>query len=231
MNAPESMVRTELLQLASIRKSYRLGQTEVPALKDVTLSIGRGEFTALMGPSGSGKSTLLNICGLIDRPDAGVCRMVGEDTTAMSGEDLTFVRRERIGFVFQGFNLVPVMTVEENVELPLLLNGDALPMRKEAVREVLEQVGLTEFGGRRPDELSGGQRQRVAIARALVKSPQLVIADEPTANLDGETATQIISLMHELGRFSAVTFLIATHDSRMADRCDRVVRMSDGVLQ
>jgi putative ABC transport system ATP-binding protein len=231
MNAPESIVKTELLHLASIRKSYRLGQTEVPALKDVTLSIERGEFTALMGPSGSGKSTLLNICGLIDRPDAGVCRMGGEDTTIMSEEDLTYVRRERIGFVFQGFNLVPVMTVAENVELPLLLNGEPSPAREGAVRDVLEQVGLTELSQRRPDELSGGQRQRVAIARALVKSPQLVIADEPTANLDGETARQIISLMHELGRSGAVTFLIATHDSRMADRCDRLVRMSDGVLQ
>ena len=231
MNAPETLLKAELLHLADIRKTYLLGQSQVPALRDVTLPIYRGEFTALMGPSGSGKSTLLNICGLVDRPDSGQCNINGQDTTAMSEEELTLVRRERIGFVFQGFNLIPVMTVAENVELPLLLNGEATATRNQAVNQVLAQVGLTDLGQRRPDELSGGQRQRVAIARALVKAPHLVIADEPTANLDGETARQIIALMHELGRSATVTFLIATHDSRMADGCDRVLHMSDGVLQ
>lgn len=221
----------ELIRLEGIKKSYRMGQAEVSALRDVTLTIHKGEFVALMGPSGSGKSTVLNICGLVDQPSAGSCWIDGQDTDRLSQRDLTLVRREKIGFVFQGFNLVPVMTAFENVEYPLLLAGLAPKARRDGVRHMLDRVGLADFEHRRPDELSGGERQRVAIARALVKAPKLVVADEPTANLDSATANQIIELMHELGRSNGITFLIATHDTRMASQCDRVINLSDGVLQ
>ena len=221
----------ELIRLERIKKSYRMGQAEVSALRNVTLTIHKGEFVALMGPSGSGKSTVLNICGLVDQPSAGSCWIDGQNTDRLSQRDLTLIRREKIGFVFQGFNLVPVMTTFENVEYPLLLAGLAPKARRDGVRHMLDRVGLADLERRRPDELSGGERQRVAIARALVKAPKLVVADEPTANLDSATANQIIELMHELGRSNGITFLIATHDTRMASQCDRVINLSDGVLQ
>jgi putative ABC transport system ATP-binding protein len=222
---------SELIRVEGVGKTYHLGKTEVEALHDISLTIHGGEFTALMGPSGSGKSTLLNICGLIDRPSHGRCLIDGVDTAPMSEDDLTLLRREKIGFVFQGFNLIPVMSVRDNVEFPLMVAGVPAKKSAAAVEAVLDQVGLRDLARRLPDELSGGQRQRVAIARALVATPRLVIADEPTANLDGETATHIIDMMQELGRSRGVTFLIATHDSRMVNRCDRVVALVDGRLQ
>jgi putative ABC transport system ATP-binding protein len=231
MNAPMRVTTDELIRVESVGKTYQLGKTEVNALQDVSLTLHGGEFTALMGPSGSGKSTLLNICGLIDRPTRGSCRIDGVDTSSMSEDELTLLRREKIGFVFQGFNLVPVMSVRDNVEFPLMVAGVPARRSKAAVESVLDQVGLRDMARRLPDELSGGQRQRVAIARALVGTPRLVIADEPTANLDGDTAAHIIDMMQALGRSRGVTFLIATHDSRMVNRCDRVVALSDGRLQ
>lgn len=220
-----------LLELTHVSKSYHLGNTTVPALKSVDLALQEGEFTALKGPSGSGKSTLLNLCGLLDTADTGAHRLKGEVINHASQHRLTELRRKLIGFVFQGFNLVPVMTVFENVEYPLLLSGVNLKQRTLAVNSLLERVGLVDFHHHRPDQLSGGQRQRVAVARALVKRPQLVIADEPTANLDGDTASSIIDLMHSMAKESQCTFLIATHDERMAVRCDRIVHLVDGVLQ
>jgi putative ABC transport system ATP-binding protein len=231
MNAPLRITTGELIRVEGVGKTYRLGKTEVDALQDVSLTIHGGEFTALMGPSGSGKSTLLNICGLIDRPTRGRCRIDGMDTSSMSEDELTLLRREKIGFVFQGFNLVPVMSVRDNVELPLMVAGVPAKRSRAAVDSVLDQVGLRDLARRLPDELSGGQRQRVAIARALVGTPRLVIADEPTANLDGDTAAHIIDMMQALGRERGVTFLIATHDSRMVNHCDRVVALNDGRLQ
>ena len=231
MNAPQRITTGELIRVEGVGKTYQLGKTEVDALQDVSLTIHGGEFTALMGPSGSGKSTLLNICGLIDRPTRGSCRIDGVDTSSLSEDELTLVRREKIGFVFQGFNLVPVMSVRDNVEFPLMVAGVPAKRSKAAVESVLDQVGLRDMARRLPDELSGGQRQRVAIARALVGTPRLVIADEPTANLDGDTAAHIIDMMQALGRERGVTFLIATHDSRMVNRCDRVVALNDGRLQ
>ncbi|ABQ26616.1 ABC transporter ATP-binding protein [Geotalea uraniireducens] len=219
-----------LLRLDGVSKSYWMGQAYVPAVRAVTLAVRSGEFAALMGPSGSSKSTLLNICGLVDRPDTGYVKLEGVEMGRLSPEELTMVRREKIGFVFQGFNLVPVMTTFENVEYPLFLANVPAKARQERVHEMLERVGLAELEQRRPDELSGGQRQRVAIARALVKVPKLVIADEPTANLDSVTANQIVEVMHDLGRLSGTTFLIATHDPRLTGLCDRVITMSDGVL-
>ena len=223
--------RQDLIRLESVSKSYAMGAVPVAALREISLSIEAGEFAALTGPSGSGKSTLLNICGLVDRPDAGRLFIDGQAMGDLPERALTYVRREKIGFVFQGFNLVPVMTAYENVEFPLFLAGTAAAERRGQVNHMLDRVGLIDQAQRRPDELSGGQRQRVAIARALVKRPRLVVADEPTANLDGATATQIIDLMHELGRSNGTTFVIATHDARVTSRCDRSILLTDGVLQ
>ncbi|OFX20850.1 MAG: ABC transporter [Anaeromyxobacter sp. RBG_16_69_14] len=219
-----------MLLLEGVAKSYRTGQVTVPALRGVSLDVGLGEFVALTGPSGSGKSTLLHICGLIDAPDAGRYELLGRDTGRLSPRELAVVRREKLGFIFQGFNLVPVLTALENVEVPLLLAGAPRAERAARARAAIEAVGLRGLERRRPDELSGGQRQRVAIARALVGQPKLVLADEPTANLDGATAAQVIDLMRELGRTRDVTFIVATHDGRMAAHCDRVVALKDGTL-
>jgi putative ABC transport system ATP-binding protein len=222
---------TPLIRLEGVSKTYGAGDARIHALRAVTLTVQRGEFVGLTGPSGSGKSTLLNICGLLDAPDEG-CYWFGRDaTSALSQHVLTLLRREAIGFVFQGFNLVPVMSAYDNVEYPLFLGGVVPAARKQRVRAMLATVGLAQSAHRRPDELSGGQRQRVAIARALIKRPKLVIADEPTANLDSATAAQIIELMRELGSADGTTFLIATHDTRMVEHCTRVLALHDGALQ
>jgi putative ABC transport system ATP-binding protein len=219
------------IALTRIVKHYRMGEEDIPALRGIDLDVAPGAFVAVRGPSGSGKSTLLNICGLIDSFDAGQYLLAGEDVGGLDEAARTMIRRRRIGFVFQSYNLVPVMSVRDNVEYPLLLAGLPTGERRTRVDEILGQVGLTGLADRRPDQLSGGQRQRVAIARALVKSPTLVIADEPTANLDTATASQVIDLMKELGQRHGATFLIATHDDRMTAHCDQVRAMTDGVLQ
>ncbi len=222
---------TNLIELRDVSKSYHLGDAAVPALKQINMCIHRGEFIALQGPSGSGKSTLLNLCGLLDRANSGNYLFNGIEINNQSQKLLTDLRRQQIGFVFQGFNLIPVMTVFENVEYPLLLTEMSAKTRSKRVVEMLSRVGLENLLNYRPDHLSGGQRQRVAVARALVKKPNLVIADEPTANLDSETAATVIDLMHEMARESRSTFLIATHDERMASRCDRTLQLRDGVIQ
>ena len=224
-------MNASVIELSGISKRYLLGDTEVQALKGVELAVPRGAFVAVREPSGSGKSTLLNICGLIDGFDAGSYRLEDQDVGGLDEIARTLIRRSRIGFVFQTYNLVPVMTVRENVEYPLLLAGIEDQERNRRVDEILQQVGLADRAGHRPDLLSGGQRQRTAIARALVKAPALVIADEPTANLDTATANQVIDLMRELGHRHGATFLIATHDERMTARCDAVRVMIDGELQ
>jgi putative ABC transport system ATP-binding protein len=228
--SPSPSPSQPLLKLRDVARSYRTGQVIVPALRGVSLDVGAGELVALVGPSGSGKSTLLHVCGLIDAPDAGSYAFDGQETRRLSPAAQTRLRRECIGFVFQGFNLVPVLNAFENVEVPLLLSGTPRAERRRRVREALEAVGLTAEAGRRPDRLSGGQRQRVAIARALVKRPRLVLADEPTANLDGATAAQVLEVMRALGRAQVATFLVATHDLRVTDHCDRTVALKDGVL-
>jgi len=217
--------------LQGISKTYRQGAHTAVALRGVDLEVMGGELLALTGPSGSGKSTLLNICGLIDTPDQGEYRL---DTRLMNRLDergRALLRREAIGFVFQGFNLVPVMSVADNIEYPLLLSQLASGERQRRVADMLARVSLSEFAERRPDELSGGQRQRVAIARALVKRPRLVIADEPTASLDSATAEQMLLLLQELCHTEGSACLIATHDERLIARCDRCVTLRDGVLQ
>jgi putative ABC transport system ATP-binding protein len=225
------MTASLAIALTGIVKHYRMGEEDIPALRGVDLTVAPGTFAAVRGPSGSGKSTLLNICGLIDAPDAGRYLLAGQDVAGLDEEARTLIRRRAIGFVFQSYNLVPVMSVRDNVEYPLLLLGLPLDERRRRVDEILAQVGLAGLADRRPDQLSGGQRQRVAIARALVKSPTLVIADEPTANLDTATAAQVIDLMRALGHQHGATFLIATHDDRMTAHCDTVHAITDGVLQ
>lgn len=220
-----------VVALRGIHKTYRLGLHTIPALQGVDLSVARGELLALTGPSGSGKSTILNLCGLIDTPDSGEIELNGQPVKGLSENALTLLRRDALGFVFQSFNLVPVMTVAENVDYPLFLAGVPAPERRQRVADQLAAVGLSEHAHHRPDALSGGQRQRVAIARALVKRPKLVIADEPTASLDSHTADQVLNLMRERGHAQGAAFVIATHDSRLTARCDRVVALLDGRIQ
>jgi len=217
-----------VLRLRGVHKTYRLGQHVVPALQGVDLELHEGEMLALTGPSGSGKSTILNLAGLVDRADAGEVTLRGREVTSLDETAATLLRRDAIGFVFQGFNLVPVMTVAENVDYPLFIAGVAPAERRARVAAMLAAVGLDAHAEHRPDALSGGQRQRVAIARALVKQPALVIADEPTANLDSATADQVLELMRAQGHARRAAFLIATHDERLLARCDRVLRLRDG---
>ncbi len=220
-----------VVELRGVHKTYRLGAHVIPALQGVDLSVQRGELLALTGPSGSGKSTILNLCGLIDTADRGDIVLNGQTVNGLNETQRTLLRRDALGFVFQNFNLVPVMTVAENVDYPLFLAGVAKQERRERVAAQLQAVGLQDHAQHRPDALSGGQRQRVAIARALVKRPRLVIADEPTASLDSHTADQVLELMRERGHAEGAAFVIATHDSRLTGRCDRVLALLDGRLQ
>ena len=221
---------TPVLRLRGVHKTYHLGQHEVKALQGVDLDLFPGELLALTGPSGSGKSTLLHIAGLIDRMDAGSAELRGQAVTNLNATQATLLRRDALGFIFQGFNLVPVMTAAENVEYPLFLAEVPERERQARVAAMLQSVGLAEHGQHRPDALSGGQRQRVAIARALIKRPAVVIADEPTASLDSATAEQMLGLMRELGHAQGSAFLIATHDERLVPRCDRVLHLRDGLI-
>jgi len=217
-----------LVEVERVSKRYPLDHSFVAALEDASLAIEHGEFLAVVGPSGSGKSTLLNLIGCLDRPTGGRILVGGVDVTTLSPAGSAALRRSQIGFVFQTFNLIPVFTAWENVEYPLLLARTPERERRRRVAEALESVGLAERAGHRPDLLSGGERQRVAVARAIVHRPALVLADEPTANLDTRSATQLIGLMHDLNRRLGVTFLFSTHDQRLLDYTARTVRLCDG---
>jgi putative ABC transport system ATP-binding protein len=219
------------VELHAVFKTYHLGSHVIPALQGVDLTVQRGELLALTGPSGSGKSTILNLCGLIDTPDSGDVVLGGQHVNQMDEIQRTLLRRDALGFVFQSFNLVPVMTVFDNVDYPLFIAGVPADERRDRVAAQLKAVGLQDHAQHRPDALSGGQRQRVAIARALIKAPKLVIADEPTAALDSHTADQVLDLMRERCHAEGAAFVIATHDSRLTDRCDRVLALLDGKLQ
>ena len=221
----QPIIRTQM-----VKKTYTLGRTEVPALRGLTLDIQPGEFTAISGPSGSGKTTLLNLLGLIDSPTSGSVFLDGCEIRYNGLSNLHSVRLEKLGFIFQTFNLIPVLTAYENVEYPLLLTGKKSSQRKELVEHVLKDVKLWEFRKHKPNELSGGQRQRVAIARALVNTPKLVLADEPTANIDSVTASEILDLMHTLNEEEDVTFLFSTHDPVVIEHAGRVVRLHDGMI-
>ena len=220
-----------VVELHGVHKTYHLGEHVIRALQGIDLSVQPGELLALTGPSGSGKSTILNLCGLIDTPDCGDIMLGGVKVDGLDETQRTLMRRDTLGYVFQNFNLVPVMTVAENVDYPLFIAGVPLAERRQRVAAQLQAVGLHEHAQHRPDALSGGQRQRVAIARALVKRPRLVIADEPTASLDSHTADQVLELMRELGHAEGAAFVIATHDSRLTSRCDRVLDLLDGRLK
>jgi len=217
-----------LIKLTGVSKSYALGAVEVKALEAVDLEIGRGDFLALAGPSGSGKTTLLNLIGCIDKPTGGRIVIDGADVTAVPLHRLAATRRDTLGFIFQTFNLIPVLTAYENVEYPLLLKGVPRRERDARVRRWLDHVDIAAQAKQRPDQLSGGQRQRVAIARAMVVEPKLVLADEPTANLDSETAIRILDLLAALNAETNTTFVFATHDQELIGRAARCVRLRDG---
>lgn len=218
---------SSLCDVQGVKKRYRMGDLDVVALAGVSVSVQAGEFTVFSGPSGSGKSTLLNLIGCLDRPSEGKVFLEGKDVATLSDSDLGDTRARRIGFIFQSFNLIPVLTAYENVELALRLAGQTSGTDAK-VKKALADVGLADYANRRPSQLSGGQQQRVAIARALVKSPALVIADEPTANLDSKNGSAILDLMREMNTRDGITFLFSTHDAMVMQRARRIVSLLDG---
>ncbi|MEX2443404.1 MAG: ABC transporter ATP-binding protein [Alkalispirochaeta sp.] len=220
-----------LITLQNVTKDYPLGKTTIHALRGIDLSISEGEFAAIAGPSGCGKTTLLNIVGCIDHPTTGSVRLRNRELHALSDTEEAGLRLREIGFIFQSFNLIPVLTVEENVAFPAVLAGTPKPERREMTKHLLEAVGISEYAHHRPDELSGGQRQRVAVARALVNHPSLVIADEPTANLDSETGDRIVDLMRTLNTRDRVTFLFSTHNPEILKYAGRTIRLRDGLIE
>ena len=217
-----------VVALRDVTKLYTQGSLEVQALRGLDLTVGKGEFTALIGPSGSGKTTTLNLVGGLDSPTSGSVIVEGVDLGGLNRKELSHLRRDRIGFVFQSYNLIPVLTAYENAEMVMWVQGVPARERRERVMDLLAAVGLDGMEDRRPTELSGGQQQRVAIARAIASDPAVVLADEPTANVDSETAETLISLMETLNRDRGVTFLFSTHDHRVVERVKRVVRLVDG---
>ncbi len=221
-----------IIQLTQAKKNYMLGKTVVEAVKGVDISIEAGDFISIAGPSGSGKSTILNMIGLIDTPTSGDVIIDGKSTALLKDRVLTDLRHDFIGFIFQSFNLIPVLTVRENVEFPLLL-GKKPRINKETrewIDYLIQEVGLADHLAHKPNELSGGQRQRVAIARALVTKPQVVLADEPTANLDSVTGEQILELMKKVNRDLNTTFIFSTHDDKIVQIADHIIRLKDGLV-
>ena len=219
-----------LIELSGISKSYRTGDIVTPVLFGIDLQVSQGDYVALMGPSGSGKSTLMNLLGLLDRADSGHYRLNGQDVTDLSAAQHAEVRTRTIGFVFQSFNLLKRMTVLENVALPLLYAGQSRTAARKRAQEVLEQVGLATLGHRMPNQLSGGQQQRVAIARSLVNRPPLLLADEPTGNLDTKTTNEVLEVIGQLNREQGLTIVIVTHEPDVARHAKRLVKLKDGVI-
>jgi ABC-type lipoprotein export system ATPase subunit len=219
-----------LLSLQGITKSYRTGDVVTPVLHGITLDIGRGEYVAIMGQSGSGKSTLMNLLGLLDKADGGSYLLDGKDVTSLNAAQHAEVRNRTIGFVFQSFNLLKRMNVAENVALPLIYAGQSRGSAKKRAEQLLAQVGLGELGHRMPNQLSGGQQQRVAIARALVNEPSLVLADEPTGNLDTKTTSEVLDVFDQLNRKQGLTIIIVTHEPDVAQHAKRLVRLKDGIV-
>jgi len=219
-----------IVSLQKVTKNYGLGEALTQALRGVNLIVEAGEFTAMAGPSGSGKSTLLNIIGGLDRPTSGRVEVDGREINTLSKTELSLLRRERIGFIFQSYNLIPVLTALENAEYVLMLQGIPTAERRERVREVLTEVGLEGLENRYPRQLSGGQQQRVAIARAIVSQPALVLADEPTANVDSETGKALLDLMRNLNEEKGVTFFFSTHEEAVMKRARRLLKLRDGII-
>ncbi len=219
-----------MIELSHIHRNFRVGNQMVPALDNVNLSIAAGEYLSIMGPSGSGKSTLLNLIGLLDRPTSGIYRLDGEDVTVLSDRQQAEVRNRRIGFVFQAFHLVPRLTAAENVELPLILAGVPVAQRAERVERVLAALGLADRSHHKPEQLSGGQRQRVAIARATVMQPAVLLADEPTGNLDHKSGQDVAQILEQLNG-GGITLIVVTHDLAIGQRARRRLHMLDGRLE
>ena len=219
-----------LIEMTDIKKDYYLGETVVHALKGIDMTIDKGEFVAIWGPSGSGKTTLLNLIGAIDEPSKGKLFIEGQEVAILSDNRRTDLRNSSIGFIFQGFNLIPVLSALENVMLPLEIRGTSLSEARSKALKRLDEVGLFDLVSHRPDKMSGGQQQRVAIARALVTGPSIVIADEPTANLDSDTSRSIIGLMRNLNEKEKTTFVFSTHDQRLLDQVKRLIRLEDGKI-
>jgi len=218
-----------MIEFSNVSRNFTVGDQEVHALRDINLSLGAGEYVSIMGPSGSGKSTLLNLIGLLDRPSSGIYKLDGMDVTTLDDEQQARVRREKIGFVFQFFHLVPRLTAAMNIELPLILGGIAVEERKERVAKLIESYGLKDRAEHRPEQLSGGQRQRVAIARATIMRPSVLLADEPTGNLDRATGKEVIRLLEQLTE-QGVTLIVVTHDHENGDRALRQITMVDGQI-
>ncbi len=219
-----------IVKMKNISKDYKLGNTEIHALTNIDLEIGEHDFLVIAGPSGSGKTTLLNIMGLIDTPSAGELWFGDKNLVGNHQNGHYRYRRDHLGYIFQTFNLIPVLSVFENVEYPLILKNISRSNRKEIVEAVLNKVGLLDRKNHKPNELSGGQRQRVSIARAIVKKPKIVLADEPTANLDSQTGSEIIALMEKLNQEEKITFVFSSHDPRIVERGNRVVHLRDGMV-
>ena len=219
-----------MISLARLERIFQVGDQQVSALRDINLEIAAGEYLSIMGPSGSGKSTLLNIIGLLDRATSGLYRLDGREVTALSDEEQAQVRREKIGFIFQFFHLVPRLTALENVELPMVLAGIAASERRSRAGKLLENYGLANRAHHRPDQLSGGQRQRVAIARASVMNPAVLLADEPTGNLDRTSGTEVVEILERLHE-KGVTLVVVTHDPALGNRAHRRLRMVDGAIE
>ena len=220
-----------VVELDQVAKVYQQGDQHVDALRGVTMTVKSGEFTAISGPSGSGKTTALNLIGALDSPTSGTVRIDGTDLSTLNRKELSRLRRDRIGFVFQAYNLLPVLSAYENAEIVMAVQGVDEAVRRPRVMELLAQVGLEGMEDRRPAELSGGQQQRVAIARAIAAKPAVVLADEPTANVDSHTADHLLEMMEGLNRDQGVTFLFSTHDPRVMERARRVVRLVDGQIE
>ena len=219
-----------VIRAEGVSRVYRSGEVEVPALKSIDLTIVRGEFTAIAGPSGSGKTTLLNIISGLDAPTSGRVLLAGRPISGMSGSELSDFRRDHIGFIFQSYNLIPVLKVRENIEYVMLLQGVSERERRGRVAEILKEVDLEGMEERRPAQLSGGQQQRVAVARAMVSQPDLILADEPTANLDSATGCGLLDMMRELNEKRGMTFVFSSHDQRIMDRAKRLVTLRDGEI-
>jgi putative ABC transport system ATP-binding protein len=221
---------SSIIELENIQKSYYLGKQELKVLKGISLEIFKNEYVALMGPSGSGKSTLMNLLGCLDSPTAGKYVLNGEDVSKMQDDDLADVRNKEIGFVFQQFNLLPRLTAAENVALPLIYNGTSKKFRTELALEMLDRVGLADRSHHKPNELSGGQNQRVAIARALVNNPSIILADEPTGNLDSKTSVEIMNIFDKI-QMEGNTVILVTHEEDIAEFAHRIIRLKDGVIE
>ena len=219
---------SSVITTKNLSRHFQDGENIIKAVDDVSLNIEAGEFTAIIGPSGSGKSTLLNLIGGLDNPTSGAVELSGTDIAKMSGSALSDFRRDHIGFIFQSYNLIPVLSAEENIEYIMLLQGVDTATRKKRVREMLHVVGLEGLGDRRPSHLSGGQQQRVAIARAMASHPDIILADEPTANLDSKTGIALLEVMKSLNEDRGMTFIFSTHDNKIMDRARRLVHVLDG---